>query len=190
MRIRITLVAKEKLISLSNAAFKSTGSIRPSGDIFHSTCSISALANSITGGIPGCSSERKPQKDVQLAERARGASGSIRNCHWWHFCSSGWDFSFCFSRLKCWIKPRRQTPTKSWSPIKLLITYVRAHSQLLIKQIPTSLFALQRSNPRLLRGTLKKLPDLPNVVPASGLLTDETMTKPKPSFSPRRISTS
>lgn len=31
---------------------------------------------------------------------------------------------------------------------------------------------------------------LPKVVPASGLETDETMTKPKPSFSPRRISTS
>lgn len=31
---------------------------------------------------------------------------------------------------------------------------------------------------------------LPKVVPASGLETDETMTKPKPSLSPRRISTS
>lgn len=31
---------------------------------------------------------------------------------------------------------------------------------------------------------------LPKVVPASGLETDDTMTKPKPSFSPRWISTS
>lgn len=31
---------------------------------------------------------------------------------------------------------------------------------------------------------------LPKVVPASGRDTDETMTKPNPSFSPRRISTS
>lgn len=34
------------------------------------------------------------------------------------------------------------------------------------------------------------LPLLPKVVPASGLETDDTMTKPKPSFSPRWISTS
>ena len=31
---------------------------------------------------------------------------------------------------------------------------------------------------------------IPNVVPASGLETEDTMTKPKPSFSPRWISTS
>lgn len=51
MMIRITLIAKEKLISLSITAFKSSGLIPPSRDIFHSTCYISALANSITGRI-------------------------------------------------------------------------------------------------------------------------------------------
>lgn len=33
-------------------------------------------------------------------------------------------------------------------------------------------------------------PHSPKVVPASGRLTDDTMTKPKPSLSPRRMSTS
>lgn len=62
MMIRITLIAKEKSIGLSIAAFKSTGLIPLSRDISHSTCYISALANSITGGIPSCSSESKPQR--------------------------------------------------------------------------------------------------------------------------------
>lgn len=38
MMIWITLIAKEKFISLSIIAFISTGLILPSGDIFHSTC--------------------------------------------------------------------------------------------------------------------------------------------------------
>lgn len=61
MRIRITLIAKEKLISLSITAFKSTGSVPPSGDLFHSTCSISALAKPITGGIPAALRRANPR---------------------------------------------------------------------------------------------------------------------------------
>lgn len=112
--MRTTLIAKEKLISLSVTAFKSTGLIPPSQDIFHSTCYISALAKASLGGYPAAPLRANPREALPESEHQELPLVA--------FYLFRLGFLISLFSTQCQTKPRRQTPTNSLPLIKVLIT--------------------------------------------------------------------